>query len=177
MVKIGILCYGSIFIFRDHLKQAIMTHPLFTPEDPLSPPIFDIFATNFVTTGKKSKQQEVIRLMKLIYDGTPKSYPNGYMMLFVPIQDITNSTPAFRAKIVFNHKKIIGNEALFSIGGLNDLNTLVTLKNGKRLQSILYSKASQLLKVCHAPKSSNKSNQTLEQLSQSLPTKPRTMTR
>jgi hypothetical protein len=131
MVKIGILCYGSIFIFHDHLKQAIMTHPLWTPKDPLSPPIFDIFATDFVTPGKKvkmlfistkkSKQQEVIRLMKLIYDGTPKFYPNGYMMLFVPIQDITNSTPAFRAKIVFNHKKFIRNEALFSIGGLNDL--------------------------------------------------------
>ena len=143
MVKIGLLCYGSTFIFRDHLKQAIMTHPLWTPDNPASPPIFDIFTSDLTTPGKKvkmlfvsaekSRQQEVIRLMKLIYDGTQKSYPNGYMMLFVPIQELTNSTPAFRLKIAFNHEKYIGDEALFSIGGLNDLNTTIHLTNGKQV--------------------------------------------
>jgi hypothetical protein len=143
MVKIGILCYGSIFIFRDHLKQAIMYHPLWIPIDANSPPIFDVFTSDLTTPGKKvkmlfvsaekSKQQEVSHLMRTIYDGTQKSYPNGYMMLFVPIQDITNSTPAFRAKIAFNHEKYIGNETLFSIRGLNDLNTIIRLTNGKQV--------------------------------------------
>jgi hypothetical protein len=82
-------------------------------------------------SAEKSKQQEVIHLMQLIYDGTQKSYHNGYMMLFVPIQELTNFTPAFCAKIAYNHEKYIGNEALFSAGGLNDLNTPICLTNGK----------------------------------------------
>jgi hypothetical protein len=84
-------------------------------------------------SDEKSKQQEVSRLMKTIYGGIQKSYPNGYMMLFIPMKNITNSTPTFCTKIVFNNEKYIGNEALFSIGGLYDLNTLITLKNGKKI--------------------------------------------
>jgi hypothetical protein len=55
MVKIGLLCYGSIFIFCDHLKQAIMTHPLWTPDNPASPPTFDISISDLTTLGKKVK--------------------------------------------------------------------------------------------------------------------------
>ena len=36
-------------------------------------------------------------------------------------------------EIAFNHEKYIGNEALFSIRGLNDLNTIIRLTNGKQV--------------------------------------------
>jgi len=143
MIKIGALVYSSIFIFRDHLKQAIMNHPLWQPPNTENPPIIDIFSSKLISPGKrtkmlfasaeKSKQDLISTLLKRIYDGTPKIYPNGYMMLFVPIQEIMNSTPEFRTKIAFNHEKFIGEEALFSIGGLNDLNTLIKLKNGTQV--------------------------------------------
>jgi hypothetical protein len=35
-------------------------------------------------------------------------------------------------KILFNHQKFIGDENLFSIGGLNDLNKIIKLKNNKQ---------------------------------------------
>jgi hypothetical protein len=37
MVKIGVLCYGSTFMFWDDLKQAIMSHPQWTPLDVNNP--------------------------------------------------------------------------------------------------------------------------------------------
>jgi hypothetical protein len=55
MVKIGILCYGSTFMFRDDLKQAIMAHPQWTPSNSESPPIFDIFIGELNTSKKKTK--------------------------------------------------------------------------------------------------------------------------
>lgn len=39
------------------------------------------------------------------------------MMLSIPAKDIIHSPPDFRAKILFNHEKYIGEETLFSIGG------------------------------------------------------------
>jgi len=36
-------------------------------------------------------------------------------------------------KIIFNHDKHIGDETLFCIGGFNDLNTHITLKNDKSI--------------------------------------------
>jgi len=154
MVKIGALSYSSTFIFRDHLKQAIMTHPSWQQNlRDGTPLIFDLFVSDFLSPGKctktlfvsaeKTKQDEVSSLFKQIYDGTGKSYPNGYMLLYIPIQDIVTSTPEVRAKIAFNHEQYIGDEALLSIAVLNDLNTSVLLKNGKKvtiwtlLQSIL----------------------------------------
>jgi hypothetical protein len=143
MVKIGTLVYSSILTFRDHLKQAIMSHPLWQPSHSDPTPIFDIFVSELVFNGKqtkmlfdsdeKSRQDDVMCLFKLVCDGTPKKYPNGYIMLFIPIQDLINSTPEFQSKITFNHKRYICEEAMFSIGGLNDLNTIVTLKNEKKV--------------------------------------------
>jgi hypothetical protein len=144
MVKIGALSYSSTFIFRDHLKQAIMTHPSWQQNlRDGTPLIFDLFVSDFLSPGKctktlfvsaeKTKQDEVSSLFKQIYDGTGKSYPNGYMLLYIPIQDIVTSTPEVRAKIAFNHEQYIGDEALLSIAVLNDLNTSVLLKNGKKV--------------------------------------------
>jgi len=93
MVTIGILCYSSIFSFCDNLKQAILTHPSWTPINTDDPPIFDIFVGELNAPGKKttmlfvsaelSKCEEVSDIFKIIYDGTQKSYPNGNMSLFI----------------------------------------------------------------------------------------------
>jgi len=84
-------------------------------------------------SSEKSKQEEVSNLLKSIYDGTQKSYPNGSMMVFVPIADLYGSSSDFRTKLQFNHDKYIGDETLFCIGGFQNLNNLVTLKNGKSI--------------------------------------------
>jgi hypothetical protein len=144
MVKIGMLCYNSsIFIFRDDLKQAIISHPSWTPSDPTNPPISDIYVGELNNSSKKtkllfvssekSKQEEVSNLLRSIYDGTQKSYPNGSMMGFVPITDLYGSSSDFRTKLQFNHEKYIGDETLFFIGGFQNLNNLVTLKNGNSI--------------------------------------------
>jgi hypothetical protein len=143
MVKIGALCYISTLTFRKHLKQAIMTHTLWEKNHEFadSQIIFDLFISDFLSPGKrtkmlfisarKSRQDKASTLFKQIYHGTRKSYPNGYIMLYIPILEIVNSSPDIRAKIAFNHKKYTGEEALSSICGLNDLNTPLKLKNGK----------------------------------------------
>jgi hypothetical protein len=127
MIQISSLCYGSIFMFHDDLKQAIISHPQWTPSDPKSPPIFDIYVGVFNTPDKKtkmlfvsakrSKQEEVSNLFESIYNGTKKSYPNGAIMLFLPLSEISNSSSDLCKKIVFNHDKIIGDETLFCLGG------------------------------------------------------------
>lgn len=43
MIQTGALCYSSVFIFCDQLKQAISSHPLFTPTDPDLHVIKDLF--------------------------------------------------------------------------------------------------------------------------------------
>ncbi len=113
MVKIRALCYSSTFLFREHLKQAIMTHPLWEKHHEFadSQIIFDLFISDFLSPGKqtkmlfisaeKSKQDKASTLFKQIYDGARKSYPNGYMMLYIPILEIVNSSPYFRAKIAY----------------------------------------------------------------------------
>jgi hypothetical protein len=113
MVTIGALCYSSSLIFRDHLKQAIMAHPLWVKHHDLveTPLIFDLFVSEFLSPGKRtkmlfisaenSKQIEASNLFQQICDGTRKSYPTGYMMLYIPILDIVHSSPDFRAKIAF----------------------------------------------------------------------------
>lgn len=84
-------------------------------------------------SSEKSKQEEVSTLLKLIYNGTKKSYPNGMMMMFIPIQDIYKNDIEFQSKIQFNHEKYIGDETLFCIGGVNNLNTIIKLKNGQSI--------------------------------------------
>jgi hypothetical protein len=44
-------------------------------------------------SSEKSKQEETSRLFKIIYDGTKKTYPDGSMLLFIPIKDIFRFPP------------------------------------------------------------------------------------
>jgi hypothetical protein len=84
-------------------------------------------------SAELSRREEVSDIFKIISDGTQKSDPNGNMSLFIPIGNVTKATPEFRLKIIFNHDKHIGDETLFCIGGFNDLNTHITLKNDKSI--------------------------------------------
>jgi hypothetical protein len=79
-------------------------------------------------SSEHSRQKEVTYLLKSIYDGTKKMYPNGSMMLFIPHSTISNASIDFKTKILFNHNKFIGDETLFSIGELQDLNSIIKLK-------------------------------------------------
>jgi hypothetical protein len=63
------------------------------------------------------------------------------MMVFIPISDLYNSSQAFRAKLQFNHEKYIGDETFFCIGGFNNLNNSVLLKNGNTISLCLLLKS------------------------------------
>lgn len=61
------------------------------------------------------------------------------MMLFIPLTEGAHTAPEYREKILFNHDKFNGEKAAVCIGGLQNLNTEVKLKNGTliSLQSLL----------------------------------------
>jgi hypothetical protein len=93
--------------------------------------ILSLTAKNMIfVSAEQSHVQETIQLFKQIYNGTPKAYPNGYMLLFIPLLEGQQPTSKFRSKVLFNHSQFLGEEAAFSIGGLQDLKTMVKLKNG-----------------------------------------------
>jgi hypothetical protein len=81
-------------------------------------------------SAEQLRAKETIDLLKQIYDGTPKAYPNGYMLLFIPLMEGQQPSPEFRSKVLFNHLQFLGEEATSSIGGLQDLKTMIKLKNG-----------------------------------------------
>jgi len=99
-----------------------------------------LFINEFISKGKKtkmifisaeqSKTKETVDLFKHLYDGSPKSYLNGCMMLFIPLIDGQQPTPEFRAKILFNHLQFLGEEAAFSTGGFQDLKNIIKPRNG-----------------------------------------------
>jgi hypothetical protein len=140
MTQIGALCYSNVFMYREDLKAAIINHPLWLPQDSSNPPIFDLYLSDFIAQNNKarmifvsaeqSKARETADLFKKLNDGSPKAYPNGYMMLFIPLLEGHQPSNEFCAKVLFNHEKYIGEEEAFSIGGFQDLKTQVKLKNG-----------------------------------------------
>jgi hypothetical protein len=119
--------------------SSILSHPLWDHEGP-DEPIFDIYVSDFLANQKKtkmlfvssekSKQEKIIRFFEMLYEGEPKQYPQGSMMLFIPLTKNIHYSPEYRAKIMFNHEKFNGDEAAVCIGGLKDLKTPVKLKNG-----------------------------------------------
>jgi hypothetical protein len=140
IMKIGAMCYSNLFMYREDLKAAILSHPVWILQNSLHPPIFDLFISEFIANGKKtkmifmsteqSKAQETVTLFKQLYDGRPKTYPNGYMMLFILLLEGHQPTPEFHSKVLFNHLKFLGDEAAFSIGGFQDLKSIIKLKIG-----------------------------------------------
>jgi hypothetical protein len=55
------------------------------------------------------------------------------MMLFIPFTKSTHYDPSYQQKILFNHNQFNGEGAAFIIGGLKDLQTTVTVRNGKAI--------------------------------------------
>jgi hypothetical protein len=51
----------------------------------------------------------------------PKSIPEWYMMLFIPLLEGHQPSNDFRSKILFYHEMCIGDEEAFSIRGFQDL--------------------------------------------------------
>jgi hypothetical protein len=138
MTPLVALCYSNILMHRDDLKQAILQHPLWRPEDPENQPIFDLYIGDFLAANKKTKMlfisaerwkvPQLTALFKSIYDGKPKAYPNGSMMVFIPFSEGTHSSAKYHAKILFNNENFVGDQMAISIGGLNNLNNLIQLK-------------------------------------------------
>jgi hypothetical protein len=134
-------CATATFSYIEDLKSTIINHPLWTLVNPANPPIFSLFVSNFIAAGKKtkmiyvsveqSKAMETSDLFKKIYDGEPNAYPNGYMMLLIPLIDGQQPTTKFRAKILFNYDQYGDKEEVFSFGGLEDLKNQIKLRNGK----------------------------------------------
>jgi hypothetical protein len=78
-----------------------------------------------------------------LYDGTPKRYPRGDMLFFIPVTSKLEAeyTDAQCNKYIFNHQAYLGEEDCFAIFGLANLDTTVTLKDGKlvTIQTLLKS--------------------------------------
>jgi hypothetical protein len=144
MVQIGALLFSSIYIYIycADLKLSILQHPLWKPNNPSSHPIFELFTADLISNDKKtrmifvsaekSRTTEVATLFSTIYDGTPKAYPNGAMMIFLPMHEDTPYTPEYRQKLIYNHESFIGKEDAITINRLQNLNNEVRLKNGEK---------------------------------------------
>jgi len=149
MTQIGTLCYSNIFMYHEDLKAAITNHPLWNPGDSNTMPIFDLYLSDFIAAGKKtkmifvsaeqSKAKETPELFKTLY-----AYPNGYMMLFIPLLEGHLHLTEFRTKILFNHNQYIGEEGAFSIGGFQDLKTQVRLMTGNTVSLRTLLKSTQI---------------------------------
>lgn len=143
MVQIGALCFGSEYVFRNDLAQAIQDHPAWKFPHMDNPPVILLTRGDFRSPKKsikmifvqteKSKQLEVGKFFSSLYDGTPKNYPNGIMLLFIPLYDHIKHEPAYRQKVIYNHERYLGEEEAFCIHGLQDFNTTITLKDNQKV--------------------------------------------
>jgi hypothetical protein len=143
MVQTGALCFSSPYIHREDLRLSIIQHPSWNINQDPNPPIFDLTLADFIgpnkkakmlfIMGEKSRQNDIAAHFRALYDGTPKEYPNGAMMLFIPLNEGTTYSPEERTKYIFNHESFLGEEAVLCIGGLNDLNSIIKLKNDQQI--------------------------------------------
>jgi len=145
MSIIGALCYGSLFLHRDSLLKSILELPEWVQlnQGRENPIIVDLIVKSFKSPGKstemifvrteRSKKEETTKFFLTLYDGTPKRYPRGDMLFFIPVTSKLEAeyTDAQRTKYVFNHTAYLGEEDCFAIFGLADLDTIIILKDGK----------------------------------------------
>lgn len=144
MSIVGALCYGSLFLNRDSLLNSIITHPswLALNRGREKPVVIDLIVKPFRSPGKmsdmifvraeRSKRVLVQEFFLEMYDGTPKKYPRGDMLFFIPVTSKLNEdyTDEQRAKYLFNHVTYLGNEDCTAIIGLADIMNEVQLKDG-----------------------------------------------
>jgi hypothetical protein len=143
MVQLGALCFGSEYIYREDLKQAILADPAWKFPTLEVAPVIQLTRGEFRGPKKskkvifihaeKSKQHKVARILSKIYDKTSKSYPNNTMLLFIPQHDNIQYDAAYRQKVIYNHEQYLGNEEGISIHGLQDPDMTVTLKNQQKV--------------------------------------------
>jgi len=174
MVQIGALCFSSKDIYQEDLKMAIVQHPLWSFPTLSEPPIIHLTKSDFLGPEKstnmifvcsgRSKQVEVGDFFSRLYNGTSKDYPNGIMMLYIPLNDNIIYEPEYRQKVIFNHEHYLGGEAALCIQGLADLNTKVILKNNTYvslcllLRSLPASKGMQTSQLFRLVEQSNSGN-------------------
>jgi len=128
MVQIGALCFSSVYIYHNDLKEAIQAHPSWSFPSMQQPPVFQLTRGDFRGPKKStkmifvhaehSKQWAVGEMFSRLYDGSSKSYPNRIMMLFIPLYDNIQHEPAYRQKVIYNHERYIGDEEAICIHGL-----------------------------------------------------------
>jgi hypothetical protein len=97
MSIIGALCYGSLFLHRDSLLKSILELPEWVQlnQGREKPIIVDLIVKPFKSPGKstemifvrseRSKKEETTKFFLKLYDGTPKRYPRGDMLFFIPV--------------------------------------------------------------------------------------------
>jgi hypothetical protein len=139
MVQIGALCFSSIYSYREDLWINIMQHPSWNPNNDPNPPVFDLIHSDFIgpskktkmvyITGEKSRQSEIAAYFCSLYVGAPKEFPNGATMMFIPLNEGTAYSPEECTRYIFNHESFLVDEAALCIGGLQDINTKIRLKN------------------------------------------------
>jgi hypothetical protein len=146
MSIIGALCYGSLFLHRDGLLDSIQALPewLRLNQGKETPIIIDLVIKPFKSPGKsadmifvrseRSKRDEATQFFLKLYDGTPKRYPRGDMLFFIPVTSKLELeyTDAQRSKYLFNHQAYLGDEDCLTIFGLVDLETKITIKDGRQ---------------------------------------------
>jgi hypothetical protein len=145
MSIIGALCYGSLFLHRDGLLDSIQSLPEWVQlnQGRDTPIIIDLVIKPFKGPGKsadmifmrseRSKREEATKFFLKLYDGTPKRYPRGDMLFFIPVTSKLEAeyTDAQRSKYLFNHQAYLGDEDCLTIFGLADLETKLILKDGR----------------------------------------------
>jgi hypothetical protein len=143
MVQIGAFCFSSEFIYREDLKIALERDPAWNFPNLEKKPVIQLTRGEFRAPKKsckmifihaeKSKQHEVAKVLSNIYDGTSKAYPNGLMLLFIPLYDNVRYDADYRQKVLFNHELYLGDEEGITIRGLQDLDMHITLKDQKNI--------------------------------------------
>jgi len=143
MSIVGALCYGSLFLNRDSLLDSIVDHPswLALNNDREKPIIIDLIIKPFRSPSKssdmifvraeRSKKILVQEFLLGLYDGTPKKYPRGDMLFFIPVTSKLNDdyTDEQRTKYLFNHLTYLGDEDCTAILGFADIMNEVQLKD------------------------------------------------
>jgi hypothetical protein len=105
MVQISTLCLSSKFIYREDLKFAKMQHPSWVFLTLSQPPMIHLTKGDLKGPKKstkmlficceKSKQVHATEFFSTLYDGMQKEYPNGIMMLFIPINQSIMYEPTY----------------------------------------------------------------------------------
>lgn len=85
--------------------------------------------------AERSKKDEARKVLQELYDSTPKAYPQGKMLLFIPVKSRLEEgyTPSQRDKFLFHHNKYLGMEDCMAIFSFKDLNTMIMLKTGVKV--------------------------------------------